>query len=1016
MKIRQNILKYLKVAIVLILSFNHQHSNAQILLENKGRFDPNITFTKQFKGGMTYYTKNGFIVLKKNESENHQFWHDFHQNKSLKKVYPIHYHRFDVQFKNANFSEIKTDFQLKTNFNFYTGNQSNQWINDVKAYQKITYQNLYPGIHWEIIGFQQVSKHNFIVEPGADPKAIVLEYQHAEDVQIINNQLIIKTSVGNVIEEQPYAYQIINQDTVQIECFYQMSKSKNHVSVSFLLGNYQKNLPLIIDPVLVFSTYSGSEGDNFGFTSTHDSKSNLYAAGIVDAGVGTNSGPFPVTTGAFQVTYGGGVGLSPANLPCDIGINKYDSAGINLLYSTYLGGRRDEYPHSLVVDNFDNLLVMGTTYSNNFPVSANAYDNSFNGSIQTTDIFVVKISENGSNMIGGTYFGGTSFDGLNRANLRYNYADDFRGDIIVDKDNNVYVVSTTESNNFPLKNAVQNFKASNQDACIFSFKDSLQSLRFSTFLGGNDDDALYSIRMFDTFLYVGGGTSSNAMAFGVNGNKNAYSGGRADGFIAKLTYNGKLLNSTYFGTNTYDQIFFLDIDKLGQIYAAGQTEGNINRTPNTYGSDNKSQFIARFTSNLANINLATTFGSRNNNPEISPSAFLVDKCDNIYFSGWGSPIDYDGLHSLTTQGLPITSNAIQKSTDNADFYLLVMNKNANSLLYATYFGGDKTDDHVDGGTSRFDKKGVVYQSVCASCPESAGNQDFPISNMAVFKTNLSPRCSNAAFKIDFQINFIVDAKFSAFPLVGCSPLDVKFTNLSKAGKQFIWDFGDGSAKDTNRNTQHLFSKPGIYKVKLVSIDSFSCNISEEDSAFIEVKPSPTANFEFETEECSRIINFTNLSSDFSNIEWNFGDSTPLSFEENPKHEFLKDGTFKVLLKVKHPDSDCIDTQTVDISMFSDPSKSIKIPNVFTPKNDQINDCYTIGGLLPGCDEAEIWIYNRWGLLVFNGNLPKECWLGTLNNTTEELSSGVYYYMIKLKSKRPEFVDSKPINGVIHLIR
>ncbi|MEX0598880.1 MAG: PKD domain-containing protein, partial [Candidatus Paceibacterota bacterium] len=538
------------------------------------------------------------------------------------------------------------------------------------------------------------------------------------------------------------------------------------------------------------------------------------------------------------------------------------------------GGSRDEYPHSLVADNFDNLLIMGTTYSNGFPVTPDAYDNSYNGQ---TDIFVVKLTEDGSDMIGGTYFGGTGFDGLNRRTLRYNYADDFRGDIIVDKDNNIYVASTTESNNIPTKNAIQASRASIQDGCVFSFSDSLKNLRFSTYLGGNNDDAAYSIRMYDTFVYVGGGTASNAVAFAINGHKNTYSGGRADGFISKMTVNGLMINSTYFGTNTYDQIFFLDIDKNGSVYASGQTDGSLSRSANTYGSDNKSQFIVRFSPNLANINLTTTFGNRDNNPELSPSAFLVDRCDNIYFSGWGSPIDYDGLHSLTTEGLPVTSNAIQSNTDNKDFYLLVLNKNANSLLYATYYGGDRTDDHVDGGTSRFDKRGVVYQSVCASCPDRIGgfNQDFPITSNVPFKTNLSPRCSNAVFKLDFQINFIVDAKLSANPKEGCLPLEVDFTNLSQYSKSFRWDFGDGSPIDTNRNTKHIFDKPGTYKVRLTSIDSFSCNISESDSVTIVVKDVPKADFEFETIECSRELSFKNKSTNFTQPQWDFGDSSDL---------------------------------------------------------------------------------------------------------------------------------------------
>jgi hypothetical protein len=211
------------------------------------------------------------------------------------------------------------------------------------------------------------------------------------------------------------------------------------------------------------------------------------------ASTGTNSGDFPFTTGAFQTIYSGGQGLAPANLPCDIGINKFDSAGNTQLYGTYLGGDRDEFPHSLVVDNLDNLIVMGTTYSNNFPVHDSAYDKTINGQ---TDIFVVKLSENGSSMMGSSYIGGSSIDGINGNDLRFNYADDFRCDVIVDSSIDIYVASTTYSNNFPIRNAIQSSRASLQDGCIFSFDPLIRKLRFSTYLGGNDDDAMYSIRMY----------------------------------------------------------------------------------------------------------------------------------------------------------------------------------------------------------------------------------------------------------------------------------------------------------------------------------------------------------------------------------------------------------------------------------------------------------------------------------------------------------------------------------------
>lgn len=989
--------------------------NAQtMLLENKGQQASFIQYYKKLPNGMLYYSINGYSTYLVNQTEYDSIWHHYHQYKTFKKQFKLHQHRFDVQFVNALKPQIHTNYESETYYNFYIGKDRKKWASEVREYQQLTYKNLYQNIDFEVLSSVNAMKHNFIVHPGANPNDIKLNYQYLNKAELINNNLLLHTNTGLITEKKLMAFQLNGKDTVFVPCEFQLKKIENQYQVSFRLGKYNINQTLIIDPILVFSTYSGSVGDNFGFTSTHDSRSNLFGGGIVDGGTGTYGGPFPVTAGAFQTIYGSGDGLAPANLACDIGINKFDSTGANLLYSTYLGGESDEYPHSLVADNDDNLLVMGTTYSKDFPMDTIGYDTTFNGS---TDIFVFKLSKNGKQAMGSTFMGGANKDGLNTLSLRYNYADDFRGDIVVDKYNRIYVASTTVSSSFPVKNAFQTLKSTSQDGCVFSLSADLSNLRFSTFVGGNGDDASYSIRIYDTFLYVAGGTSSNNMLFGMNGFNNSFNGGRADGYILKITENGYLINSTYFGTRSYDQIHFIDIDVNGQIYAAGQTEGNITRTAGVYGVNNTSQFIVRFSPNLAVVNLQTTFGNRTNNPEISPSAFLVDKCDNIYFSGWGSNISDGTLHGLTTNGLQVTSNAIQKTTDNNDFYLFVLNKNAQNLLYATFFGDPETEDHVDGGTSRFDKRGVVYQSVCASCPAVAGvnNQSFPISANAKFKTNLSKRCSNATFKIDFQITYIVDAKFTAAPIKGCEDLKVTFNNRSQFGRKFFWDFGDGSPIDTSRSPIHVFKKKGFYKVILTSVDSFSCNVSEKDSVTIEVLESPVADFKYELVECKNNVKFTNQSSNYKNPEWNLGDSSGVKKEENPEHVYQKAGRYNVLLKVEHPSSGCIDTQSVSVPIFSDPSESLIIPNVFTPNGDGLNQCYNIDGIDPSCDEAYIRIFNRWGIQIYNGYLPTQCWNGKLYGTGEEMPTGVYYFLLDIKSKNSDR-DIKNISGVIHLIR
>ncbi len=339
------------------------------------------------------------------------------------------------------------------------------------------------------------------------------------------------------------------------------------------------------------------------------------------------------------------------------------------------------------------------------------------------------------------------------------------------------------------------------------------------------------------------------------------------------------------------------------------------------------------------------------------------------------------------------------------------------MLYATYFGGNLTEDHVDGGTSRFDKRGVVYQAVCASCPDFIGgnNQDFPVTPNAPFTTNLSPRCSNAAFKIDFQITFLVDAKFDATPKIGCAPLTVNFTNKSKSGRGYRWDFGDSSKIDTTRNPVHTYTKPGKYLVKLTSIDSFSCNVSEMDSTIIEVLESPDAHFSYKLDICNNEINFYNESKNSSQVIWDFGDNSGIVLMQNPKHRYNQKGNYTITLIAKHPNTVCLDTFKLNLVLNSDSLQGIVVPNVFTPNNDGLNDCFMVDGVSKDCIKAHYFIYDRWGILVHQGNLPDECWNGKSFNIGEEMPEGVYYYLLSIESLENKF-EKIQTNGVIHLLR
>ena len=239
---------------------------------------------------------------------------------------------------------------------------------------------------------------------------------------------------------------------------------------------------------------------------------------------------------------------------------------------------------------------------------------------------------------------------------------------------------------------------------------------------------------------------------------------------------------------------------------------------------------------------STVVGTGKGTPDISPTAFLVDVCNNIYISGWGSGT---GNGPLSTLNMPITANAFQNTTDGNDFYIMILDDGLNNLVYGTYFGGSQSAEHVDGGTSRFDKKGVIYQSVCAGC---GNHDDFPIEPNpgAVSATNNSNNCNNGVFK--FDINFpIILADFNA-PWVGCNN-NISFTNLSTHPQNttYFWDFGDGN-NSTQINPTHQYLTPGIYNITLISSSPLACNLSDTIIKQIYILSNSSSNLQ-ELEIC-----------------------------------------------------------------------------------------------------------------------------------------------------------------------
>jgi len=971
---------------------------------NLGQWDEPIVAKCLFKGGAFFIRRDGFRIKMFDPKDLPNIHKAFHM-RDVDTQFVIHGHVVDVGFRDCNLPDrIEVKFEDETSWyeNYYLGADAANWVSEVYPVKRVRLKNVYPGIDFVAYTKGEEIEFDWIVQPGGDPGRIYLNFTGQNSMQSLFGEMTANTSVGPFTIKKPIAI----QNEKQLNC--EFIRSENPNLFRFNTDNFQwdKSKPLVIDPVLVFSTYSGSAGDNFGFTATYDTAGHLYAGGIVD----NSQGNYPVTTGSFQTIYGGkGPAAAPVNLGCDVAISKYKPDGSSLVYATYLGGKSNEYPHSLGIDEKNNLLILGTTLSSDFPLTRQTcFDSGYNGK---HDLYVVKLSADGKKMLAGTYLGGSADDGINTGTLHYNYADDFRGDIICDDLGNIYFTTCTKSPGFPVTpKAMQTTLKAGLEGVVVSLNSDLSKLRWSTFVGGNADDAGYGIKQDASgHIFVSGGTSSSNFPIVGKALHPNYLGGRSDAFIIKMTSDsGKFTTSTFWGTDKYEQAYFIDFDNYDKIYVTGQTEGLITRTAGTYGKNGTTQFIARLSNNLDSQEFATTFGNRTGTPELSPCAFMVDKCYNIYFSGWGSPI----LTTGTTQGLEITPNAIQKTTDDMDFYLIVLGKDAKSLLYATYFGGDASEDHVDGGTSRFDKRGIIYQSVCASCPDNPpGLNDFPTTSTSAFPANVSYRCSNASFKLDFKITYAVEARFTVNPTEICTPDTVFFYQTNTNGKSFQWDFGDGT-KTNAINPFHIYTIPKTYTVKLRVIDSGSCNVVDSMTKEIKVMTGPEIALEIKTEPCQPAVELKLSGKNYTNPTWDLGDKTTASGDV-VKHIYNQ-GNYKIKVVAVNPISGCKDSITKNISINKDSFTEVFLANVFTPNKDGKNDCYKVYGLSKDCDEAEIKIFNRWGELLFQTKDLSECWNGTVANTGATLPEGTYFYQLFLKSIGTG--KKRVISGSINLLR
>lgn len=898
--------RLLQFLLVFSITFLAQHVQAQVeFVENKGQWDSRVQYRGDFSGGSFFLEKDGFTVAIHNIADlklvsEQMHGHNINPSTTGQPTI-LNSHAYKVKFLGGRSYAQNVPDKIQSYYNnYFIGNDQSKWASDCKIAQAVSYQNIYPGVDVRYYSDAGKLKYDIIVHPGGDIDKIAMQYSGVDKLEVKNKELVIGTSVGPVKELYPYSYQVQENGKKQtVNCKYVVT---NNI-VRFKVTDYDPKSTIVIDPTLIFSSFSGSTAENWGFTATPGPDGSLYGAGIA-----FGSG-FPVSAGAYQTTFGFGVNEDATNPNgYDIAVIKLSPNGANRLFATYIGGSRNEQPHSMICDAQGNLYIAGRSNSNNYPGAATRPS-----SRTDYDIVITKLNATGTAALGAISIGGDENDGVNIRGkyikpfgvdaTRRNYGDDARSEVILDGAGNVWLASCTQSSNFPTTvGAPQTvFGGGRQDGVILKFNSNLSSILFSTFFGESGDDACFALSQspISGDMYVAGGTTGTVPGT-KTGTIQPSSLGNVEGFITQIKNDGSaIVRTTYQGTSGNDLVYGIQFDKKGFVYIMGTTTGNWTIFNAVYNTPGSKQFISKLQPDLSAYQYSTTFGTVAASPNLSPVAFLVDRCENVYVSGWGGGINIDhGYPSVGTGGMPeVNPIAGIPTADGQDFYFFVLEKNAQSQLFGSHFGQNGSlGDHVDGGTSRFDANGIIYQAVCGCGTPSNPANRFPTTPGVWAGFNNTPGgdgCNLAVMKIEMNfagIGASVKATIDGIiDTIGCVPLTVKFTDTLAKGKMYIWDYGDGtSKKDTtyapNNTVAHTYTTVGSYWLTLVSVDSSTCNVADTakikvkvgnnnidgDFSFFKLDSCNSLRYQFVNKTVATVPNYTNQT-----FLWDFGDKTPL---------------------------------------------------------------------------------------------------------------------------------------------
>lgn len=572
---------------------------------------------------------------------------------------------------------------------YFRGKDSSKWLTNVPNFGKVTAASVYPGIDVVYYGNQSRLEYDFVVAPHADPRKIRMRFDGVANLRTdAAGNLILGTAAGDIVEHTPEVYQEIAGVRRPVDGSFAVARNGE---VTFHLGAYDRSLPLVIDPFIVYSSFLGGYDIDEGHAVAADAAGNMYMTGV---------------------TYS-----TQAN-DADVLLRKITPDGTAFVWNADLGGSSDDFGNGLAVDANGFVYVGGDTFSTDFPTApkGGAWQPNLAGD---RNAFVLRIDPSATTLLFSTYFGGS--------------VDDFCYSIAIDPQGSVYLTGSTDSPDLPTSSgAYQTVLKGNSDVFVVKF-DINGNAQYSTFVGGGSDNEAWGITVDGNGnAYITGDTNSDSYPQ-VNPPFQHSRHGGLDAFLTVVSSDGtQLLFSTFIGGGGDDSGSGIALDSTGSIYIVGTTASTD--FPTTSGAYNTSYnggttdiFVVKFAPQAQSLTFATYLGSHGTD---DGSAIAVDSHGTIYIAGDTNSDQY-----------PVTGSAAQPNRGGGfDAVVSVLDTNGRSLLYSTFYGGSGDDSamaiavdpffnvYVTGATA----SGNLFVTPGAVQPQPGGGQ----SDAFLLKLNL----------------------------------------------------------------------------------------------------------------------------------------------------------------------------------------------------------------------------------------------------------------------------------------